>query len=326
MKRKPFLQSLGAPFLWVHHRLLPRHTGIDWTVYLWLAWLGFFFVPWGLTETALSTKVATLAAIALFLPLYFRYYWAQGPERLLIIGIIVVLGCALIPFNGGGGGFLIYAGAFAGYGFRPRRAIVALAGLAILATLEYALLGFPFTQWLWAPTVTIMIGLANMWGAERHRQHCELKKSQDEVKRLAATAERERIGRDGRDQRLAGALAPHRGGARLEAGGAGGRCQGFQERDVECHAGQHNAGAGAGQTGGDGGLQGRGIGDASSENPVGSGEQGAVHGDGEFAGERREEVLQPGGRWPRGRYGCRRVPRHSPRALRRGRRRSAPQW
>ncbi len=190
------LQPLAVPFLWLHHRLLPPDSVAGWTPYLWLVWVGLFFIPWGLQSTSATTKIATFAALALFLPLYFRYYWARGVERWWIIGVIAALGCAVTPFNGAGGSLLIYAGAFAGYSFRPRLAVAAVTVLAAVAIGEYAGLGFPLMQWIWAPVVIVMMGLANLWGAERHRQHCALRQSQDEVKRLAATAERERIGRD----------------------------------------------------------------------------------------------------------------------------------
>ncbi len=193
MNGKPFLRSLTAPFLWVHHRLLPRGSVAEWTAYLWLCWLGLFFVD----TPAAPTLIVTLVAIALFLPLYFRCFWAAHRERLLIIGAVAVLGFALTPFNASGGGFLIYAGAFIGFTFaRPRDAMIALAVLAAAGSIEYMLLGFSFIQWFWVPMVTLVIGMANVWGAERHRQLCALRQSQDEVKRLAATAERERIGRD----------------------------------------------------------------------------------------------------------------------------------
>ncbi len=190
------LQPLTAPFLWVHRRLLPQDFGVGCAPYLWLVWVGFFFIPWELQSTSATTKIATVAALALFLPLYFRFYWARSAERLWIIGIIAALGCALIPFNGFGGGLLIYAGAFAGYSLRPRLAGAVLAALAVAAIGEYAGLGFPLIQWIWSPVVIVMIGFANLWSAEQVRQHCTLRQSQDEVKRLAATAERERIGRD----------------------------------------------------------------------------------------------------------------------------------
>ncbi|MGH8273627.1 MAG: sensor histidine kinase [Gammaproteobacteria bacterium] len=190
------LQPLAAPFLWLHRRLLPPDLFVGWTPYLWLVWTGYFFIPLGLEPTSIFTKGATIASMVIFLPLYFRFYWAQNTERLWIIGIIAALGCALIPINGFCGGMLIYAGAFVGFRFRPRRAIGVLAALAIVASVEYAGLGVPFIEWFWMPLIIGVIGFANLFSAEQKRQHYALRQSQDEVKRLAATAERERIGRD----------------------------------------------------------------------------------------------------------------------------------
>lgn len=192
--RIPYRISHGA--LWLHRRLLPPDGATGWLPYVWLAWLGFLFVPWAYGPVSAATLTATLLATLLFLPLYFRCYWAQAAEGGMIIAAIAALGAVLIPFNSSGGGIIIYAGAFAGYHFRPRTACLVIAGLGLLSIAVYALAGFSPIQWFWAPTVTIMVGLANVWGAERHRQQCALRRSQEEVRRLAATAERERIARD----------------------------------------------------------------------------------------------------------------------------------
>ncbi|HET8552128.1 MAG TPA: sensor histidine kinase [Gammaproteobacteria bacterium] len=181
--------------LGIHHRLLPPDHHADWTPYLWLVWTGFYFLSL-VPPTTAATRAATLLALAAFFPLYFRYYWAHGWERHSIIILIAALGIALTPFNLAGGGLLIYAGAFAGFSLRPRKALAAVGGLAIIAIIEYVALGFSPLEWIWAPTITIVAGLANVWAAERMRQNRELRRSQDEVRRLAAIAERERIARD----------------------------------------------------------------------------------------------------------------------------------
>lgn len=181
--------------LGVHHRLLPPDHHADWTPYLWLVWTGFYFLSL-VPPTTAATRAATLLALASFFPLYFRYYWAHGWERHSIVILIAALGIALTPFNLAGGGLLIYAGAFAGFSLRPRKALSAVGGLAVVAIIEYVALGLSPLQWIWAPAMIIVAGLANVWAAERMRQNGELRRSQDEVRRLAAIAERERIARD----------------------------------------------------------------------------------------------------------------------------------
>lgn len=190
------LQNISRGLLWLHRRLLPANSGVGWLPYLWLVWTGFFFIPWAFPSTSLATKVATLIAFGLFLPLYFRGYWARGTERYLIIAAIMLLAIALIPFNFSGGGLVIYAGSFVAWGLRPRLAIPVVACLATVAAAEYIWLGAPPIQWFWAPAITMIIGLANIWSAEQERQNHALRLSQAEVRRLAATAERERIARD----------------------------------------------------------------------------------------------------------------------------------
>lgn len=182
--------------LWAHRRLLPPGHCADWTPYLWLVWTGFYFLSLMIPQTTAAERTATLLALAAFFPLYFRYYWTRGWERSAVIAGIAMLGVALTPFNASGGGMLIYAGAFAGYSFRPRVALAVLAVLALIAIVEYLWFGFAVVEWVWAPVIIMVVGLANLWGAERHRQNSALRLSQDEVRRLAATAERERIARD----------------------------------------------------------------------------------------------------------------------------------
>jgi two-component system sensor histidine kinase DesK len=190
------LMPIRKAALWVHRRLLPEDNAGGWTPYVWLAWLIFFFIPWSHPPSA-TTMIATTAAVALFLPLYFRNFWSRSTyERGLIVCAIAALGLALIPFSYSGGGFFIYAGAFAGFAWRPRVALAAVIALAAAATVEAVALGIPLATWLWAPSITLIVGIANVWSGERHRQDRALRLSQEEVRRLAAAAERERIARD----------------------------------------------------------------------------------------------------------------------------------
>ncbi|HET7569798.1 MAG TPA: sensor histidine kinase [Gammaproteobacteria bacterium] len=189
------LRLLKSIVLGIHHRLLPPNYDTGWLPYLWLTWAGFYFVSL-IPPTTTTVRIATLAALTAFFPLYFRYYWADSRERRLIIVLIAVLGVALTPLNAIGGGLLIYAGSFAGYSFKPRKALAALAALIVIAVIEYLWLDVPLGQWIWVPTFILMAGLANIWAGERERQNCLLRQSREEVRRLAATAERERIARD----------------------------------------------------------------------------------------------------------------------------------
>src|SRR5690606_17486442 len=57
-------------------------------------------------------------------------------------------------------------------------------------------IGYPWQALAWLPVVSIIVGIiVNVERASEEKDH-ELRLSHDEVRRLAATAERERIGRD----------------------------------------------------------------------------------------------------------------------------------
>ena len=57
-------------------------------------------------------------------------------------------------------------------------------------------IGYPSSMWLWVPTMTLVVGtIINVEHASEEKD-AALALSHDEVRRLAATAERERIGRD----------------------------------------------------------------------------------------------------------------------------------
>ncbi|UNK56261.1 sensor histidine kinase [Pseudoxanthomonas daejeonensis] len=57
-------------------------------------------------------------------------------------------------------------------------------------------IGYPWSALVWLPVTTLVVGLIVHVERQRHHKDAALRLSQDEVRRLAATAERERIGRD----------------------------------------------------------------------------------------------------------------------------------
>ncbi len=69
-----------------------------------------------------------------------------------------------------------------------------LANIALLAFARW--LGYPWSALVWMPVTTLVVGLIVHVERQRQRKDAALRLSQDEVRRLAATAERERIGRD----------------------------------------------------------------------------------------------------------------------------------
>ena len=167
-------------------------------VYLIFAFVPLLFVP---QAQGWRAAVPTLIAVAVFLPLHFSFYRrGKATSPLPWILAVAVIGHALVPFNPGGNTFFIYAVAMAAVALRPRAAIGLASVLAIALAIEYMLVipnlriaaavsGVSFTI-----GAVVMAGI--LYARARSREHAELRLTQDEVRRLAGLAERERIARD----------------------------------------------------------------------------------------------------------------------------------
>ncbi|NCT67321.1 MAG: sensor histidine kinase [Rhodanobacteraceae bacterium] len=170
---------------------------------LWsLLYLGFLFMNWNGAPLHVWLP-PTLLSIAVFLPLYLRAVaCSSGRTRVLAhVAAIALLGFALIPVNTSANTYLIYAAALlplSGIRLSNTMALIA-AGIALIG-LEAVLLGWPLRYVVVVVGVTgivaTAIGAANHFHREKRLRQAELKLSHDEVRRLAALAERERIGRD----------------------------------------------------------------------------------------------------------------------------------
>jgi two-component system sensor histidine kinase DesK len=72
--------------------------------------------------------------------------------------------------------------------------LLQLTGLNLFCGAAYV--GYPWQAMVWMPAVSFIVGLVVNVEALSHQRDAALQLSQDEVRRLATTAERERIGRD----------------------------------------------------------------------------------------------------------------------------------
>lgn len=166
-----------------------------------LAYLSFVYLPllfWpGHPRSAL---VASLIATALFLPLYFANHHGPLARRPSLAIAVAALGYALLPWNPGGNTFVIYAVAMLATRLPARRVVLASTLLLVLLALEYSFTLPRFSLVAANTSITVLISAiivaATLLERERDRRNAELRLTQDEVKRLATMAERERIGRD----------------------------------------------------------------------------------------------------------------------------------
>ena len=117
-------------------RLLPRNPSLGWTPYAWLIYLPIFLVePLSRRTSALEWGL-TLAAIAVFVALYFVGHWVEGGRLALVVAATFALGAGFAPWNSGASVFVIYASAFAGRLPPPRRAMGVIAGMIALTWIE----------------------------------------------------------------------------------------------------------------------------------------------------------------------------------------------
>jgi two-component system, NarL family, sensor histidine kinase DesK len=138
----------------------------------------------------------TLASYALFLVLYWRAYYRS--QRLLLgyALAIAALACAVTPFNPGAQGYVIYSCAFLAFCGAPRVALAWMSGVLLAYGALWQWCGWPNIYLFSTVLVGFMVGLLNITMIRKWQTDSALRLSHEEVRRLAATAERERIGRD----------------------------------------------------------------------------------------------------------------------------------
>ena len=202
------MTSPHALLLKLSRLIAPETRAHGWLPLAYLGYLVFLFMPLflhllpsGMAQPIPFRLDATLASIVLFLPMYAAVWRGAVRTQVAAVVGIFVLGLALFPFNPYSNTYVIYAASLSAILALPlaMRVLMLLAMLAAF-TLWMNLLRVPATLVLFVAVVTTIIGIAaftaNHFQVERERKRAELKLSQDEVRRIAAFAERERIGRD----------------------------------------------------------------------------------------------------------------------------------
>ena len=173
-------------------------TDMRWYGWLNLVWAVFIPMTPAFADGAFPNWFwPTWISLAIFLGLYFKTFHRRVSESALWYSLaIAVLGFAVTPFNSGAQTYIIYAVAFLAFVPSLRLAMRLMAVTLVAFAIEWWLLGFP---WIYSTTALVVgpvIGGMNIVYRRNAQHHAELKLSHDEVRRLAALAERERIGRD----------------------------------------------------------------------------------------------------------------------------------
>lgn len=177
-----------------HAKAGKRYYGMYFNM-VWMVWIFADLIFGGSLDAA--WYIATAVSVPAFLVLYLlgctrsqRYIgrFASG---------MVLLGYVVLPWNHSAGiTYIIYACAYFAFFGTPRQSVagmfVAVAGFVLWSQ---------YLHWPWAATigmsmVAFSVGGGNLGYRINAQKDAELRLSHDEVRRLAATAERERIGRD----------------------------------------------------------------------------------------------------------------------------------
>jgi two-component system, NarL family, sensor histidine kinase DesK len=174
-----------------------EHAGSGWPPLVWLLYLGFLFMPFTWGEPGRTWLLATLLSLPVFLALYLRAV-ARGRNPSLSQVLAIALLCfALQPFNPFANTYLTYAAALAPFALpgllRPLALTAALLGVLAI---EVLLLHQPPLIIAISVLICSVCCIGNAFAREKRNKDAALKLSQEEVRRLAAVAERERIGRD----------------------------------------------------------------------------------------------------------------------------------
>lgn len=177
-------------------RLLPPNQEVGWTPYVWLIYLGFFFVQPVVVRADWKQWLVTGLAACLFLVLYFASYWFHGRRRLAIAGAIALLGLGFAPWNEGAAVFIIYASTGIAYTGTAGFAAKVLAGLLAIVAAEALLFHLSIWFWVYCIGLSVSIGSVSIYFAQRNEANRRLRLAHDEIEHLARVAERERIARD----------------------------------------------------------------------------------------------------------------------------------
>jgi len=188
----------GAPDSLVGRSLRRGRPG--WSEFIHLAWSVWVFVVPVFTPEGYDARWWLLTALSypLFLSLYFGVVLLPRRRMQAVALGMVALSLLLVPWYPSAMSYFTYGCIFLGLGQWRRwwGYPLALVVLNLLFVATTRSVGYPWTAMVWMPVTTLAVGMVVQLQRMIERKDEALELSQEEVRRLAATAERERIGRD----------------------------------------------------------------------------------------------------------------------------------
>lgn len=176
--------------------LLPRDLDEQISPYFWLIYLPFFICPVLYFSPNPSDWLLAGISTALFLIVYFHAFWTSRNYIQYHILLIVLIGTLSAFITPSAQTLFIYAAAFCSR-LRPvKYSFIALVGIVVWMTLVSVWLDLSAYFYIPGVMFSIVVGLSNIYQHALNEKNKALILSQNEVKRLAQVAERERIARD----------------------------------------------------------------------------------------------------------------------------------
>ena len=161
-----------------------------------LIYMLFPFLPLSMDGVVHTDWLRTAAAVGLFIPLYFGFFWARGWRRFAIVIAIAAIAPALVPSNVFANSFTIYACVLAAFLELRLTALAIVLSSAMYMLPPFVLHEPPSLYFMTGVFTGVLVSVCQRVWIQRARSNQALRLSQEEVRRLAQVAERERIGRD----------------------------------------------------------------------------------------------------------------------------------
>ncbi|MGA9333433.1 MAG: sensor histidine kinase [Rudaea sp.] len=181
------------------HRSTSCEKPAHWLAVLMLVWtVWIFFVPmYQSGDEFRHWMLPTAVSFGMFLWLYWHIYYRSRAHVIWCAWTMAAMGLALTPLNPGAQCYIIYACAYFPSTGNTQRALRSIFVALVLYSVEWLfVLHFDWVYLINGVLVSLAIGFMNLNFVRKQQREAELRLSNEEVRRLAALAERERIGRD----------------------------------------------------------------------------------------------------------------------------------
>lgn len=175
-------------------RLPESISARPWLTLIWSIWV--FLVPLAQSRTSHDWLWPTIGSYCVFLALFHRVHFGRPRHVLAASLATAALGFGLTSLNPGAQVYLIYACAYLPLGMAERPAQAGMVALLALYTGLWLWLGFPWVYSAHVVVVGLAVGAMTVHAERRRQADAALALSHEEVRRLGALTERERIGRD----------------------------------------------------------------------------------------------------------------------------------